>query len=1204
MGWTARKLAFWVAFLVLFSLALSAVAVGAENFDGVASTQNHDVSPSLSPQDAYERAIHLLRMTLDNSKGVAARSRAEARRSRKAGAQKQRSTATAASSAAPPAATAASQSQKKHLSGMKLYWELFKNWLPFTGIVRDITRLKDLLLTFNPFRNANPQAGAPTPGGSRLFAALRSNSISWEGANLLTPAEGFVSGLDPVEQEQARLYPGARPETLWPEWDGGDDAYFGPFLSTTFEEIDVVEGTASHPANTSSNTWDKLSLPGAAARRRKALQLREQADSRRAEAIALLTWAAGWGESDLIAADRDVLIASTSRLDWAHEAKKGVEDEETLIEVFLASNGLPIATNVTRPSSDALWTLAMHSLWGTHGAVPNPARAKACLEKLATFNGNASAHTILGWLEGGAWGSEGWRLMGVEDPGLDFDQFDRQAKALLHYHAAAKSGNSLAQMTLAYRYNAGVGVTSDCGATLFWYEQAAQDALKRFQSGPPGGLTLPYTHLRLSDISGGVFGPGASAASTGMAKYRPAIQAMLHSLPADGSSDGRRLEDLLEFFTYHAQRGEPGYALRLARIYYGGSVLGPSESAARVPRDYKKAREYLMRIVREVWPTDASAVARGGPTGVTAKQGQRGEDVKLKVDDVLAVQAGVAAGLLGRIWLRGEGVTSNFARAWVWFSRGAEQGDAESYNGLGVMYQQGLGVPRNMRKAVEYFEMSSSAGYMSSADGCINLAKLHYQMFNYTQAAKLFDLAVKLGNSFEAYYYLAMINIRHGRFQRDPSNPTAYRVDAPGTASYERCRSAVSGLKFAVERADWSDATFSRAERAWGKGMRGRALLGWSIAGERGFEAAQNNVAWVLDRDKRRLRIDALDQDQQSNATDKLALIHWIRSAAQDNVDALVKMGDYYYYGLGASEASVEKQSTMSPPSTSAIKAPSASYDKAAACYSAAAERQTSALAYWNMGYMYERGLGVPKKDYNLAKRYYDMALELNSEAYLPVLLSLAKLFVMACWDAMTKKDASALNLLNGLAFGPTGRTRILGAMSGGFWDNGELPYTEADEIRIQREREEMVVDRGAGAAANDVAAGDDLGDPNLPETYAARHPNRNANAGTAADDPRTAGPSSNGMAESFDGTIEGLMIMFGLAALAMLVYVRQGVQLRLERQRQERAAAQADDEAAAAAAVTNGRRGGAAGHAGPPEVDPNQPFGWPLQDGNAYAGL
>lgn len=129
-----------------------------------------------------------------------------------------------------------------------------------------------------------------------------------------------------------------------------------------------------------------------------------------------------------------------------------------------------------------------------------------------------------------------------------------------------------------------------------------------------------------------------------------------------------------------------------------------------------------------------------------------------------------------------------------------------------------------------------------------------------------------------------------------------------------------------------------------------------------------------------------------SNDTARLALTQWTRSAAQRNIDSLVKVGDYYYHGLGVPDEPADIR-----------------FEKAAGFYQSAADTSMSALALWNLGYMYENGVGVPQ-DYHLAKRHYDSALTVNSEAYIPVTLSLMKLQAKSLWYALTG-GADNLNL-------------------------------------------------------------------------------------------------------------------------------------------------------------------------------------------------
>ena len=68
-------------------------------------------------------------------------------------------------------------------------------------------------------------------------------------------------------------------------------------------------------------------------------------------------------------------------------------------------------------------------------------------------------------------------------------------------------------------------------------------------------------------------------------------------------------------------------------------------------------------------------------------------------------------------------------------------------------------------------------------------------------------------------------------------------------------------------------------------------------------------------------------------------------------------------------------------------------YELAATYYQTAADTQGSAMAYWNLGWMYEQGQGVPR-DWHLAKRYYDMSSETSSEAWPAVMLSLIGLYL------------------------------------------------------------------------------------------------------------------------------------------------------------------------------------------------------------------
>jgi SEL1 protein len=194
-----------------------------------------------------------------------------------------------------------------------------------------------------------------------------------------------------------------------------------------------------------------------------------------------------------------------------------------------------------------------------------------------------------------------------------------------------------------------------------------------------------------------------------------------------------------------------------------------------------------------------------------------------------------------------------------------------------------------------------------------------------------------------------------------------------------------------AERAEVIHSSISESNAAYESGDKEAALIGAMMAAEQGYEDAQANVAYLLDEQRSVLSLNSIlprttkrHSFLLSNAA--LALIYWTRSAKQANIDSLIKMGDYYLAGIGTS----------------------ADAAKASTCYHAAAEAHHSAQAFWNLGWMHENGIAVDQ-DFHMAKRYYDLALETNQEAYLPVKLSLLKLRIRSFWNRITNGNVNPI---------------------------------------------------------------------------------------------------------------------------------------------------------------------------------------------------
>jgi hypothetical protein len=168
------------------------------------------------------------------------------------------------------------------------------------------------------------------------------------------------------------------------------------------------------------------------------------------------------------------------------------------------------------------------------------------------------------------------------------------------------------------------------------------------------------------------------------------------------------------------------------------------------------------------------------------------------------------------------------------------------------------------------------------------------------------------------------------------------------------------------------------------------------LAAERGFLTAQVNTAYMLDTKLApQSPLAVFDPNSDWNPY-AFALPLYLRAANQGHVDSRVRVGDFYFYGYLPSSANITNDgvtlsmshwlASIFKPEINSVP----SYEHAIAHYSAAAEGEYShsSIAMFNLGFMYEYGMGV-EKDYHLAKRWYDYCSHTNPGAFLPVQISL-----------------------------------------------------------------------------------------------------------------------------------------------------------------------------------------------------------------------
>lgn len=286
---------------------------------------------------------------------------------------------------------------------------------------------------------------------------------------------------------------------------------------------------------------------------------------------------------------------------------------------------------------------------------------------------------------------------------------------------------------------------------------------------------------------------------------------------------------------------------------------------------------------------------------------------------------------LGLMYLQGKGVPKDYAKALKYFNLAAQQGWVDGQLQLGIMHLKGLGVPRDFKTAIKYFTMASQSGHVL---GFYNLAEMH----------------------------------------------------ATGTGTMRSCSTAVELFKNVAERGPWGSGLM-KAHSAYKEGKTAEAFVRYSFLAELGYEVAASNVAFMLDRHEV-LGLFPADQVYPR------AFTYWARSASQGYSVARVKLGDYYYYGLGT-------------PGTRGVD-----YEMAADQYRQASDQQHNAQALFNLAYMHECGLGL-KRDIHLAKRYYDLAAETSPDAQVPVALARLKLSVIFAMEQL--KYDSLMGSLGGL---------------------------------------------------------------------------------------------------------------------------------------------------------------------------------------------
>lgn len=531
---------------------------------------------------------------------------------------------------------------------------------------------------------------------------------------------------------------------------------------------------------------------------------------------------------------------------------------------------------------------------------------------------------------------------------------------MLNLYYAALGGEVAAQMAMGFRHLHGFGVPKKCATAVTYYELAANAAVdqlaasrretlnvrKRLDEKYLDGFRATSAESRDEELVNYY----VNTADSGDVKAQVAL-GQLHYYGAQGVT--QNLVEAAKWFELAAAQGDPAAQADLGHMYLHG--MGVDQDTEMAKALFGKAAEAGV------------AAARNGLgymylTGV----GLEHNPAKAKEHFKTAAEAGNADAMfnLGLMYLDGRGVRREFSRAQHFFSRAGQRSHLQALHKMAQMHVHGVGTTRSCQKAVKLFMSVARRGPWVK-----ELDTSYHRLLDGQSEEAFFGYAKAAEQGYEVAQWNAAFLLDHGLvFAAGPDEgaPTASSPPAGGAAAAASDAEAAGATT--AQGSDGSVGATAAAAAAGGDAADGQANQAADGASERSRSSASehdSDPAEPVD-DYALARMRAQER----------ALRLFLRSSQQGHVEANLRVGDYYYYGLAG----------LAP-----------DMSEAATHYHAAADMRNP-QAMFNLGYMHEHGYGM-QPDHHLAKRYYDMAQETHPKAYFAVQLAMLKMRLWVWWE-------------------------------------------------------------------------------------------------------------------------------------------------------------------------------------------------------------
>ncbi len=313
-------------------------------------------------------------------------------------------------------------------------------------------------------------------------------------------------------------------------------------------------------------------------------------------------------------------------------------------------------------------------------------------------------------------------------------------KAGALYRQAAVEGNEpMAQYALGVLLERGEGVNEDALEALLWYKRAARagHALAMFRAGlahtKGGKVPQDYALARK-------FLENAAKAGIADAGYELGL---IHEKGLGGK------KNLARAFDAYAGAAATGHRKSVAAL----ARLTPLLSDTDIIRSKvlpEPAAEYL------AWYTKAARLGKTPAQLALARIYLRGDGVPRNHDKAAALFRRAAVGgrnsqaqhALAVMLERGIGGKKDMREALLWYRKAAANGYAPALLNLGFIYVKGVSVPQDFKKARDYFERAAASNL---AEAQYNLGLLYQHGLgvekNVPMAFKWFSLAVANQNA-------------------------------------------------------------------------------------------------------------------------------------------------------------------------------------------------------------------------------------------------------------------------------------------------------------------------------------------------------------------------------------------------------------------------------------------------------------------------